>query len=254
MKKNNFFKMPEKIFGISSSLIKLFFLPLLVVLFYLTSLRWLIMPRIESIKSLKQSGQSIKDQTKSIEEKRDYLLSINQSELKKNADYLSSAVLPEKNSYLLVDVIRDIVSKYEYNITSFSLSINELKEGETDLKLSEKKMITKLPLNIEISGPSEKFVDLINGLENSLPILFIDNLETTKNSDYMTLKMSISSYYMANSFEFDYDKLSLADLKLTKEESDLLSKISGFDNSAVLGGIETFEGETFVEYDRSNPF
>lgn len=246
--------MPEKIFGVNSSLIKLFFVPLAVVVFFLTSIGWLILPRIESIKSLKKSGNEVKTQIKSIDEKRDYLLSVDQSELKKNADYLSSAVLPEKNSYLLIDVLRDIIKKYEYTIISFSLSISELKDVDKTLKISEKDLATKLPLSVEVSGPSDKLVDLIKGLENSLPILFIDSLEMSNKADYSTLKMSISSYYVANDSKSDYEKLTLTDLKLTKEESDLLAKISGFDNSAAQEGLGGLEGGTFVEYDRENPF
>jgi hypothetical protein len=163
-------------------------------------------------------------------------------------------VIPEKNSYLLVNVIRNILSKYEYNIVSFSLSISDLKDEEESLKVSEKKMATKLPLNVEISGPSEKFVDLINGLENSLPIIFIDSMETTKQGAVSTLKMSISSYYMADNMETNYEKLTLNDLKLTKEESDLLAKISEYDKSVSPEELSGLDGGDFVEYDRANPF
>ena len=254
MKKNKLFNMPEKIFGISSSLIKLFLVPLVVIVFFLTSIGWLIMPRIESLKSLKNSNEMVKEQIKSTDEKRGYLLSIDQFELKQNADYLSSAVLPEKNSYLLVDVIRNIVSNYDYNIMSFSLSINDLKDEQGSLKVAEQKMATKLPLNIEVSGPSEKMVDLIKGLENSLPIIFIDNMETTKQGAVSSLKMSISSYYMSDNLEANYEKLTLNDLKLTKEESDLLTKISEFDKSVSQEGLSGLEDGTFVEYNRPMPF
>lgn len=252
MKKNNSFNIPEKIFGVSSSLIKLFLLPLSMVVFFLTSIGWLVMPRIESIQSLKQSSDTIKAQIKSTDEKKNYLLSIDQDQLKQNADYLSSAVLPEKNSYLLIDVIRNIVGEYGYNITSFSLSIEDLKDEEGSLKIAEKKMAKKLPVNVEVFGPSDKLVDLIKGLENSLPILFIDNLETTKEVDNSTLKMAISSYYMADNFDSNYEKLTLSDLKLTKEESELLTKISGFNKSVSQDGL--LDGGTFVEYDRPMPF
>ena len=254
MKKNKLFNMPEKIFGVSSSLIKLFLLPLVVVVFFLTSIGWLIMPRIESLKSLNGLSSLVKSQIKSTDEKRDYILSIDQFQLKQNADYLSSAVLPEKNSYLLINVIRKIVGKYDYNIISFSLSINELKDEEESLKVAEKKMVTKLPLNVEISGPTEKLVDLVKGLENSLPIIFIDNLNTTKQGAISTLKMSISSYYMADNMESNYEKLTLNDLKLTKEESDLLTKISEFDKSVSEEELSGLEEGAFVEYDRANPF
>lgn len=246
--------MPEKIFGISSSLIKLFLIPLGIFVFLLTSIGWLILPRVESIKSLKESSNLVKSQIKTIDEKRNYLLSVDQFQLKQNENYLSSAVLPEKNSYLLVDIIREIISKYDYDINSFSLSIDELKEDEDSLKVAEKKIATKMPLSVEVVGPTDKFVDLIKGLENSLPILFIDSLETSKRNDNSILKMSISSYYVAENLESDPEKLTLNDLKLTKEESDLLVKISQFDKSSALEGLDGLEGGTFVEYNRVDPF
>lgn len=150
MIKSNFFKMPEKVFGISSSLIKLFFPPLAVFLFFLTSLGWLILPKIESLKYLNDSGEKIKMQIELINEKRDYLLSIDQAQLQQNADYLSSAVLPEKNSYLLLGVVRDITEKYDYRITSFSLSISDLKEGSESLKVADKNIATKMPIILKL--------------------------------------------------------------------------------------------------------
>lgn len=254
MKKNNLFKLPEKIFGISSSLIKLLLFPLGVFLFFLTSMGWLILPKIELIKSLKESSDLLKSQIKSTDEKRNYLLSIDQSQLIQNANYLLSAVLPEKNSYLLVEAIRDIISKYDYKINSFSLSIDELKDNEKSLNIAEKNMATKIPLNVEVVGPTDKFVDLIKGLENSLPIIFIDSLETSKQGNNSVLKMLISSYYVADNSESNSEKLTLNDLKLTKEEADLLAKISQFDKSLSFEGLNGLEGGTFVEYDRVNPF
>lgn len=255
MKKKKSLQMPDKIFGISSSLIKLFFPVLALVVFLLTSIGWLILPRIESIKSLKSSIESTKSQTKTTDEKRSYLLSIDQEQLKKDADYLSSAVLREKNSYLLVEVIKNITRKYGYNINSFSLSIKDLKEnGETSIKVADKNVAIKMPITVELSGPTDKLIDLIKGLENNLPILFIDNLKISKQDTTSVLKMLISSYYVPDSLAKVSDNLTINDLKLTKEESDLLVKISQFENNINVAGLSDFEGGTFVEYDRTNPF
>lgn len=254
MKKGNLFKMPEKVFGISSSLIKLFLPPLAVFIFFLTSLGWLILPKIESAKSLRSSIERIKSQIKLINEKRDYLLSIDQAQLQQNADYLSSAVLPGKNSYLLLGVVRDIVEKYDYKITSFSLSIQNLKEESDSLKVADKNVATKMPINLEVTGPTEKFIDFIKAIENSLPILFIDSMENSQKGLNTDLKMSISSYHITDKIDGISENLTINDLKLTKEESDLLAKISQFEKSLSLEGTNEFEGGNFVEYDRPIPF
>lgn len=251
-KKNNFVQMPDKIFGISSSLIKLFLPPLFVFVFFLTSIGWLIMPKVESMKKLSDSIESTKSQIKLIDEKKAYLLSIDQSQLMKDADYLSSAVLPEKNSYLLVGVIRDITSRFGYEITSFSLSIAGLKEGS--LAVANKNVATKMPINVELVGPTDKFIDLIKGLENNLPLLFIDSLETSKQGDTSVLKMAISSFHVADNFDINSENLTINDLKLTKEESELLGLISQFEKNLSLEETVVLDGEAFIEYDRTNPF
>lgn len=254
MKKNNLFIMPDRIFGVSSQLIKLF-LPLLgVVLFLLTSMGWLILPRIESIKLLKSSSDTVKKQIASINEKRDYLISVDQSQLKQDEEYLSSAVLPEKNSYLLIGILRDVANKYGYSISGFSLSIGDLKGGKESLVVAKKNEATKMPLNIELSGPTDKLIDLIKGFENSLPILFIDKLETSKEATNTIIRMVISSYYIADKVDLSSENLALSDLKLTKDEADLLTKISQFEKNVSLNDINNFGGGTFVEYDRANPF
>ena len=245
--------MPEKIFGISSGLIKLFLPPLGLVIFFLTSFGLLILPKIESAKSLKSSGDSIKSQIKSIDEKRSYLMSINQEQLKQNVTYLSNAVLKEKNSYLLLGVMRDITSKFGYTITSFSLSIKDLK-GESDaLKVADKDIATRMPLIIEVTGPTDKFIDFIKAVENNLPILFIDGLENSQKGLSTTLKMTISSYYLPDTLGSVSENLTLNDLKLTKEESDLLQKIGQFESGSSMEGNDEKEG-VFVEYDRDKPF
>lgn len=251
-KKNNFVQMPDKIFGISSSLIKLFLPPLLVFVLLLTSIGWLIMPKIDSIAKLGDSIESTKSQIKLIDEKKSYLLSIDQSQLIKDADYLSSAVLPEKNSYLLVGVIRDITSRFGYEITSFSLSISDLKENS--LTVAKKNVATKLPISVELVGPTDKFIDLVKGLENNLPLLFIDSLETSKQGANSVLKMTISSFHVADNFDINTENLTINDLKLTKEESELLVLISQFDKNLSLDETVVLDGDTFIEYDRTNPF
>jgi hypothetical protein len=254
MKKNSLITVPDKIFGISSSLIKLFLPPLGLFLFFLTSYSWLISPRIDSIKSLITSSESIKGKIKITDEKLSYLLSVDQDQLKKDAGYLSSAVLKEKNSYLLLGILKDIAKEYGYAITSFSLSIKDFKENKNSLKIADKSMAVKMPINIEMSGPTDKFIDLIKSIENSLPILFLDKIENTQESGNTFLKMTISSYYAADNFDLVSDNLTLSDLKLTKEESDLLTKISQFEKSPSLD--ETFgqDSEKFIEYDRPRPF
>lgn len=253
---NQFFKMPEKIFGISSSLIKLFFKPLGIVVVFIISLGVIIFPRIESIKTLSKSVGEIKLQIKSTEEKKAYLLSIDQEQLNRDADYLSSAVLPEKNSYLLVGVIRNIADKYGFSVDSFSLSINQIKtDSEEAIQVAKTDVAVKMPVNVVLSGPTEKSLDLIKGLENNLPILFIDSYKISSRSTVSELNLIVSSYYIPDKADLVSGNLTLSDLKPTKEEVILLEQISKFDkNQSLVKTSGSTEDEKFIEYNRDNPF
>ena len=90
---------PDKIFGINSSLIGMFLLPVGMVVAFIISLGLVILPRIDSIKQSAASISETRSQIKSVAEKKAYLLSVDQDELAKNEEQLSAAVLPEKNSY-----------------------------------------------------------------------------------------------------------------------------------------------------------
>jgi hypothetical protein len=256
IKKSIFFNMPDKIFGISSGLIKLFLPPLLVVVLFLISIGLFVTPKIESIKKLKSSISSIKSKIETTEEKRSYLVSIDQEQLNRDANYLSSAVIQEKNSYILVGVIRNIADKYGYAVKSFSISPIKLKDesSEESIKVAQKDVAAKLPITVVLSGPTEKSLDLVKGLENNLPILFIDSYSTSSEKSNITeLELGISSYYIADKTDLISGDLTLNDLKPTEEEVALLDTISKFDKSASVTKISDENG-TFIEYKRDNPF
>lgn len=254
-KNTNFFKIPEKVFGISSGLIKLFFVPLLVIMVFFVSIGLVILPKITSIKSLKVSINKIKNQIKLTEEKSNYLLSIDQEQLNRDASNLSSAVLQEKNSYLLVGVIRNIADKYNFLVNSFSISPIEIKQNsDQSLKIADKSVASKVPIHITLTGPKDNSLNLIKALENNLPILFIDSYSNSVKSNISELELVISSYYIADKTDLVTGNLTLNDLKPTLEEAELLEQISRFEKNQTLMKISNEEGQSFVEYNRDNPF
>jgi hypothetical protein len=250
----NFLKMPDKVFGIDSSLVGMFLLPVGMVIVFIVSLGLVILPRIDNIKQSAVSISETRSQIKSVAEKKAYLLSIDQDELAKNEEQLSAAVLPEKNSYVLVGVLRTIADKYGYQVNSFSINPVGIKgDAKDSLTVSDKNVATKLPINIVLTGPEEKNLDLIKSIENSLPILFIDSMRTTSKLGVLEIEMVISSYYVPDKVEYVSGNLSLVDLQPTKEEADLLARISNFESNSNLEET-SIEGKTFTEYSRDNPF
>ncbi len=242
-------KLPEKIFGLDRSFLALFLLPMGLLLLFLLSLRLILIPKIAEIKNVNLKIKTVTDNTSKINEQNKYLSSMNQEELQKNADYLNDAVLKDKKSYLLLGVIRSVANKFDYQIESFSLSPGEIK---SDIKTNELSDTTQLPLEVSMSGPKDKNLDLILALEKTLPILFIDKFEKRVSGDSVSMNLTVHSYYISGDINIDTKSITLSELTLSKEESALVEKISSFtkieNNQFDVGTSE------FQQYSRANPF
>lgn len=252
MKKNkDFLKLPDKVFGIEGAFLKLFIAPLLVLLGFLISFNLVISPKFSELSEINQSIETIGQKIDLTTQKINYLTSVDQQQIKNDVDFLDSAVLQEKNSYLLVGVVKDVANKHDFTIDSFLISSVDIKDSNT-LKVSDKNAVSRLPVEFTLSGPDSERIKLITDLENTLPIIFIESLDVSTNGDTATLELVVSSYYIADEDEFNLNNLSLNDLIPTQEESDLLKTISGFTK---IGGVAGLGGtEPFVKYDRQNPF
>lgn len=249
----DFFKLPDKVFGINISFLKLFVAPVLVLLGFIVSLNLIIIPKFSGLSELNTSINEVNSQIKLTDQKINYLSSVDQDQIRNDANYLNSAVLQEKNSYVLIGVIRGIADQYGFNITTFSISSLDLKSDEKTLKVADKDVAIRLPLSLTLVGPDARRVEMLTALENTLPILFINTLDINNSNEISTLDMVVSSYYVAEKTDLVSGNLSLEDLIPTQEENDLLQTISGFtrmDESILTIG----ETSDFVEYKRENPF
>jgi hypothetical protein len=252
MKKNNFFNLnlPDKIFGLEKALL-LLFLPLIgLILLFFVSLNLVLKPKMTEIGEVNKKVNEVKANTDKIKEQIRYLASIDQEELKKNADYLDNAVLRDKKSYLLVEIIRNLAGRFDYQLESFSLTPGELKEDDEPIKISSSQDVIKMPVSLSMVGPKEKSLDLISALEKTLPILFIDKFETKISENLSQLNLIVSSYYVKDTTDIETTNIELSDLILSQEESDLIKRISGFtkiENNQV--GVSEFQ-----QYQRENPF
>jgi len=245
------FKLPDKIFGLDKFLLILF-LPLIgLILVFLISLNLILIPKANEIESVDEKINKNNTSTNKINEQIKYLASMDQEELQKNAEYLDNAVLRNKKSYLLVEIIREVANKFDYQVESFSLVPGELKDNESKGTTSLENVV-KMPIDLSLSGPKNKSLELILALEKTLPILFIEKFETTTNGNILKLDLVVYSYYISDETNVDTSSITLSDLILSKEESALVEKISGFtkieENQSNVGTSE------FQQYQRENPF
>lgn len=254
MKKSSFFSLnlPDKIFGIEKSFLILFLPPLVLIILFLIVFNLIFLPKISQIGEIKASTEKVKLNTSKIREQSNYLMSIDEEELKRNAEYLDNAVLRDKKSYILVEIIRGVANKFNYQLESFSLSPGELKEDDSNSNLSDSEIV-RMPIKLSMIGPGENDLDLVLALEKALPILFIDKFEIKSVGELSILTLSISSYYISDKMEMETDNLTLSDLILSKDEAELIKRISTFDKIEVTQ-LEIEDDSEFKIYERPNPF
>ena len=254
MKKNNFFNLdlPDKVFGIEKSLLMLFLPSFGLILLFFIILNLVLIPKINEIGVIKNKINEIKTNTDKVKAQNKYLMSIDQEELKKDAEYLDNAVLKDKKSYFLVEIIRGVADDFNYQVESFNLTPGELKGEDSSIKISSSNDTVKMPVNLTMIGPKEKTLELISALEKTLPILFIDKFETKNSGELAQLNLTVSSYYINDKSDVETENITLDDLILSKEESSLITRISSFnkiENKQVGTGNSQFK-----QYNRENPF
>jgi Tfp pilus assembly protein PilO len=249
-------KMPNEIFGIETGLLKLVVIPLVLVLVSMVVFFIVVVPKIETIGTTNIGIADIEQKTNKIKEKSSYLMSIDQNEIKRNTDYLTAAIMHESNAYYLVNVVRSIADKYGYQVDSFSVSPGKINPNQTEAK-SDKLTAMVLPVSLTIVGSSDKYLDLMLAIERSLPILSVNKFDMKNKGDSSTeIDLQVSAYYVGDNVELNLANLSLADLTLSKEESGVVSKISGFEKIAGIDNLLNTDGSAkkFVKYDRTSPF
>jgi len=151
----------------------------------------------------------------------------------------------------LIKVISKVVAGFGYSVGDYSVSLGDLKEVDQTVAKFD---YQKVPVGVVVSGPRDKFLPMVAEIENSLPILSIDDFKMNNSGEVSTIKMSISAYYLPNWNQAKLESLSIADLTPSKEESDVLTTISEYKyygaSEAQLGGTDS----KFNDFGRIDPF
>ncbi|MCX6726606.1 MAG: hypothetical protein NTY75_02195 [Candidatus Shapirobacteria bacterium] len=248
--------LPDKIFGLDSGLLVIFIPTVVVVVLVILSFGWIISPRIDDYKANQAKITATQGKTKSLMEKINYLKTMDLEQLNKDESLVNNALLPQKNSYLLVNVIRKLSESYNYTVGSFSLSMDGLKEGGQPTGKITSDGFASVPVEVVLLGSADNYVDFISAIEQSLPLMSLTRFEIKKSGTVVELDLTISAYYSAAMAEVDVNKLTLSDLTLNKDEADLIAKIGQFkpiENMQMVEGKLKLD-QTFVQYDRKDPF
>lgn len=248
--------LPDKIFGFSTQLVLLWAKPISLGLLLIFSIILVIVPKIGEINGKFQEISSVTAKRKDVMQKINYLSSIDQEEIKSNADLLASGVLAEKSAYLLVNVVRNAASEVGYSVDDFNISLGEVKKQEKNEKNSSKTLgYDTIPVKMTVSGPQEKYLDLAKTIERSLPVISINNFEMNSGSSGgVTIKLNVSAYYLQESLGINPENLSLADLTPSQAEADLLSAIREYRPMTGQSSQQKEAEGSFIKYERSDPF
>lgn len=240
--------LPEKILGYDSRLVMLWLEPIALGVVILFSMILVIVPKINEIPQRMAQIKMVKTKIQDVNQKSKYLQTIDQEEIKNNALKLSMGLLPEKSSYLLVGIIKNVAAEVNYAVDDFSLS---MLTKTTTSKITNLKF-EKLPVIVTLVGPSENYLNLVKSIERSLPIISIDSIDMRSSQDGTSIvKLNITSYYLPDIPKVNFENLSLADLTPNQEELNLLIKINEYKAMAV---ETTNKDATYTKYQREDPF
>lgn len=162
--------------------------------------------------------------------------------------------MPQRNAYLLVGVVRRVITKFGFQVESFLINPGKVASNVEKVASSKTKGVSKIPVKIVITGPKTGYLDLIKSIEKTLPLLSINSFKMSSLGSLVKLDLEIAAFYLDDNAAFDINKLTLADLTLKKEETDLVTSLATFEI------LEKGEGDIaapipeFKKYERKDPF
>lgn len=249
----------EKALGVEVWKIKAI-LPLLgVIMLVLVSISVAFIPKFSQIKELRAGTEKVKEDTQDVNQRRAYIQSVDDGDLKAKQEMLLMALPESKDIYYLLNVVSGLVSDYGFMVDSFSLSPGELKEEGGDVVSDAKKTegVSSLTFTISLIGPEDRYIELVSGLENSLPLLSLNSLESKSvSSNIVTLDLSLVTYFASKKAEVDVEKLTYKDLLMTEDEVAVLERLDGFRKiEGLFLDLEALgSGKQYQEFDVRNPF
>ncbi len=246
----------NKVFGILDvALVKVLVLPIMVTLIMFISVTLLFTPWITSIRGEMTRITDYKKKNNKLSEKISYLKSIDPKVLEDNSKKFNDAIFAEKNSYFLINVIRSVGDDIGFSIANFSLSPGEVKD-ETVTTKTKKVSVKRIPVEVSLIGPRDKFIEFIDKLEKTLPILAIEELKTKTELNMIKLDLTVSAFFVPINSESKIENLELSDLTLTEEEKILIDRLGEFKKAESPNNtlnISTDSAE-YKTYERVNPF
>jgi Tfp pilus assembly protein PilO len=244
---------PETIFGMETDLAKILVLPFVIFVAFIVVILGVAVPKFGEIKEMNQKADELTKKRNQVIEKKNYVMSVDQNDLKRNVVLLNNSLLREKNWYYLVSVVNKVAQSYGFQIDSFSVKPGNISGNAEPGSKQAKTGVAKIPVDLVMLGPQKSYLEFVLALEKTLPLLVVDSFEMKNNGEISQLNLTVSSYYVEEKNSLPSANLSLTDLTLRKEENEVLKTLWTFNN--VMESEDKLEAaKKFVKYQRTNPF
>lgn len=247
----------NNILGIELIYLKIFLLPTVMLGLFLTTVFVVILPKIEQIGKFRSDFNDLSGKTKILDQKKNYLQSVDQEGLRLKDQLISQALPESKNLYFLLNVIGNLAGKYNFVVDSISLSPGVIEDKDKD-QFAKNKNLVQVPVIVVLNGEAKSYVSFLREIERSLPILAISDYAMQKaSSDLVSLKLTVSTYFSPRDFSKNISSVSLKDLTLSSEESKLLDTLGSYNKlnlQQMTAGSVGNEASVNTTVTRQDPF
>lgn len=215
----------SKILGVDLVFLKSFWSALVCLFGFCITFGIFLWPKISGINSIRQEINTTDVQTKNIQQQTAYLIAVDQDKLRKNQTLIEQALPSTKDLYFIMNALGQLGRRWDFTIDSFAVSPGKITGDDSKKTIT---MVTKVPLDVIMIGPKNKYLDLVRQIENSLPILSVDKFEAVDmNNNLVSLKIVVGTYSNEQA-----EKIALGanwnDVQLSAKENELLERLATF--------------------------
>ncbi len=245
---NNVIKIEtNKLFGIDIVYFKTFASSLIALFLFIMTGIAVVIPKMNEIGEMNDKVAAIDKEAKGVADKIKYLSSIDQNVLTNNENVMLQAIPDVKDVYYLMTVVRQVAAAQGYVVDSFNVSPGLVSE---DGVKENKAGVSKTPLGVVLIGPYDKYLDLLAGFENALPIMSLDQFALKPLGQLAELNLKIGTY-SSNRQKTSTKEPSLSEVQLGDKEKALIEKLASYtrieiaSGSALLNNMDV--GETKID-------
>jgi hypothetical protein len=215
----------NRFMGIDLLLIKSFWSTILCIVGFLLTVLMFVLPKIIEIGQVRQEIETTSIQATNTKQQTAYLAAVDQEKLRKNQTLIEEALPSTKDLYFIMNVLGEIGRNWNFSIDSFTVSPGKVSGDDGKKTITA---VTKVPLDVIMVGPKDKYLDMVKQIENSLPILSVDKFDVTYlDNNLVSLKIIVGTYS-----NLQVEKVAAganwSEVQLTANENALLEKLSTF--------------------------